>query len=176
MRDSRNDTSNSSWRSPYSSPTIMTIIAGIDPGKTGALAILWPTGACDVFDVPLAGKPPAWTEWARIWGNALEFAAPDIVVIESVGTMPKQGIVSAFNFGEALGFVHALVLARAPKARIEWPTPALWKRKMGLGSDKNASREEARRLIPVLVSQLVRVKDDGRAEAALLAYYGRKYL
>jgi hypothetical protein len=45
------------------------IVAGIDPGKTGALAILYP-GAVEFFDVPrieLRGKDkPAWLDWYTI--------------------------------------------------------------------------------------------------------------
>lgn len=154
--------------------TVHSSVAGIDPGKTGALVILHPDDTCEVFRVPLAGKEPLWGEWALTWRIGLDLARPRLVVIENVGSMPKQGVSSTFKFGESLGFVHALAQAHMP--RIEWPTPATWKRKLGLSTDKNASREEARRLMPSLTPEIARVKDDGVAEAALLAWFGRKHL
>lgn len=152
------------------------IVGGIDPGKTGALVILFPDNTCEVFRVPLAGKVPAWTEWETGWHAGLFLSPPELIGIENVGSMPGQGVSSTFKFGESLGFIHALALSVRPRPRIEWPTPAVWKRKMGLTSDKNASREEARRLMPSLIPELSRVKDDGVAEAALIAWYTRKYL
>ena len=155
------------------------IIAGIDPGKSGAMAIVYPDNVVHFFDVPtvkLKGKDkPAWKEWDRTWRSALDFAGVDMIVIESVSAMPRQGVTSMFNFGRSLGFIHAI--AASTGAVIEFVTPAVWKTKMGLlNSSKNASREVAGTLLPSAVPNLTRVKDDGRAEAALLALYGRKYL
>lgn len=155
------------------------IIAGIDPGKTGALAITFPDGAVLLHDVPIikvGGKErPAWTEWAQKWSAALEFAAPNLIVIELVSAMPGQGVTSMFTFGRALGFAHAVAVAG--NCRIEFVTSATWKGKLGLlNSGKGASREKARTLYPRASHAFERAKDDGRAEATLLAHYGRKYL
>src|SRR5690348_11476952 len=88
------------------------IVAGIDPGKTGALSILYPDGVALFFDVPiikLKGKEkPAWTEWETAWSTALEFNTPDMIVIEDVAARPDQGTVSMFTFGRTLGFAHAI--------------------------------------------------------------------
>jgi crossover junction endodeoxyribonuclease RuvC len=153
------------------------IIAGIDPGKGGAMVILYPDNTCIVLRVPLMTKGktiPMWTEWASMWGGALGFGV-DMIVIEQVGARPGQGSVSMFNFGRSLGFVHAL--ASSVGVPVHWVTSPVWKGKMGLlKADKNASREEARRLLPKLSAELTRVKDDGVAEAALLALYGRRHL
>jgi hypothetical protein len=45
---------------------------------------------------------------------------------------------------------------------------------MFLTSDKDNSRVKAMELFPALTDDLARVKDDGRAEAVLLAEYGRR--
>ena len=152
------------------------IVAGIDPGKGGALVVLHANSAT-ALRVPVVKMPkevPAWSEWARTWGAALAFGI-DAVVIEQVGAMPTQGVVSMFNFGRVLGFVHAL--AATSGAPIHFVTPSVWKGKFGLlKADKSASREKARTLLPMLEPELRRVKDDGVAEAALLALYGRKFL
>lgn len=156
------------------------IVAGIDPGKTGALAILYPDDTAEVFRVPvqkISGKErPAWSLWARSWAMALDLATPDMVVIEHVAARPGQGVTSMFNFGRTLGFVEGLVAATTSAALYQ-PTPTAWKGKMGLlKADKNASREMVRRILPGLTPEVARVKDDGVAEALLLALYGRRYL
>ena len=82
-----------------------------------------------------------------------------------------------FKFGRTLGFAHAVVLGTHPRPSVEFTTPAQWKGKLGLlNSGKGASREKAVNLFPSTESYLARVKDDGRAEALLLAHYGRKFL
>lgn len=155
------------------------IIAGLDPGKTGALVVVYPDNSVFVLRVPvqkLRGKErPAWSEWAQLWGDALVFHEPDMFVIEEVASRPQQSSVATFNFGLSYGFGRGLIAAcRKP---MHFVTPSVWKGKMGLlNSDKNASREEARRLLPKLAYEITRVKDDGVAEAALLALYGRKHL
>ncbi len=155
------------------------IVAGIDPGKTGALSILHEENIVACFDVPMQlvkGKAkPAWTQWAIDWRNAFAFEMPDMIVIEDIAARPGQGVTSMFSFGRSLGFAHAI--AAAAEAPIHFVTPTVWKGKLGLlNSDKGASREKARTLFPASAHAFERAKDDGRAEAALLAYYGRKFL
>lgn len=157
----------------------MITVAGMDPGKTGALVVLYPDNSTMVLRVPLMklrGKEqPAWTEWGQQWSAALAMAEPDLIVIEDVHARPGQGVTSMFSFGKTLGFIHALAVCS--KCTVQSVTPSVWKGKLGLlKSDKNASREMARRLLPSIDSHVARVKDDGVAEAALLAYYGREKL
>lgn len=160
------------------------IIAGIDPGKTGALAISYPDGHHEFLDVPrieVKGKDvPAWGQWHTEWSNALEFACVDLVMIELVTggqNGVKQGVQSMFNFGGFLRFAHAIALGVRPRPRVEFVTPSVWKGKLGLlNSSKGASRERCRTIYPTTAPKLLRVKDDGRAEAALIAHYGRCHL
>lgn len=156
----------------------MTIV-GIDPGKTGAMVVLYPDGSATAYRVPLIklkGKEqPAWTTWFDLWSVALRTIEPDLVVLESVAARPGQGVTSMFNFGQTLGFARAI--ACSANCRVELVTPSVWKSKLGLlNSDKNASREQARQLMPSLAPELTRVKDDGVADAALLAHYGRQHI
>lgn len=156
--------------------TSKMLMAGIDPGKSGALVFLYPDNSVAVFDVPLQkvnGKEvPAYGEWARAWGSALASERPDRIVIEKVSAMPGQGVSSTFNFGSSWGFVKAL--AHSYGAAVYDPSPSAWKGKMSLlKADKNASREKVSSLLPAMVPYVGRAKDDGRAEAALLALYGR---
>lgn len=99
-----------------------------------------------------------------------------IVVIEGVGAMPrrgkdgteiKQGAASSFAFGYGAGIIEGVAAGSALPLEIVWA--ATWKRKAGVPKDKGASRQMASRIWPGVASRFARVKDDGRAEAALLA-------
>lgn len=93
-----------------------------------------------------------------------------MVVVEQVHAMPKQGVSSTFKFGVAYG--AALAIADRVTQSVILVTPAVWKRKMGLTGDKTDSLEMARELWPT--APLQRQKDNGRAEALLLAEFLRK--
>jgi crossover junction endodeoxyribonuclease RuvC len=87
--------------------------------------------------------------------------------------MPKQGVTSSFNFGMAFGLVLGVIAGcKIPVALI---TPGEWKREFRIGADKQAARLLASRMFPIYAHSFARVKDDGRAEAALLSVYGAKY-
>lgn len=154
------------------------VFAGIDPGKTGALAILYPDNHVEFFDVPritVRGKDTvAWAQWQSDWSLALAFAGVDSAIIEDVASRPGQGVSSMFKFGRTLGFAHAIVLGIQPRPAVQFVTPTQWKGKLGLlNSSKGASREKAVNLYPSTRSDLTRVKDDGRAEALLMAHLCR---
>ena len=85
--------------------------------------------------------------------------------------MPGQGTRSMFQVGLGmgvwLGLIAALGLAHT---RIR---PAVWKRRLGLSSDKQRCRLRAMQLFPT--ADLRHKKDHGRAEALLLGYYGLQF-
>jgi crossover junction endodeoxyribonuclease RuvC len=88
--------------------------------------------------------------------------------------MPKQGVASSFSFGQGLGMWQGIIAALG--LPLEMPSPQRWKKEMlaDQGKDKDASRFKAIQLFPTLAVQLSRVKDDGRAEALLMAAYGQR--
>lgn len=159
------------------------IIAGIDPGKTGAMVTLFEDGSTIVDRVPLTSgsKPrPDYPAWAGAWRSSIDFNRPDVFMMELVEARPGQGVVSMFNFGKALGFAMGVVLPFG--IPVHYERPSVWKAKMGLvGFDKSASVALARNLVPSIIPELDRklkgntaeVKH-GIAEAALLAYYALK--
>jgi hypothetical protein len=89
------------------------------------------------------------------------------VVLEEATSRPGQGVRSMFTCGLGmgvwLGIVGTLGLAHT---RIR---PHVWKRSLGLGSDKEASRLRAMQLFPAADLRLR--KHHGRAEALLLAHW-----
>jgi crossover junction endodeoxyribonuclease RuvC len=149
----------------------MTVVLGVDPGATGAIAVICShEGLLAVEDMPhhdgiVSGV--LITELLDDWWCAHR---PSAVWIESVHSMPRQGVASSFKFGRAFGTVEgALGAARIP---INYVAPNKWKADAGLSKDKTASRRRATELWPTHASTFARVKDDGRAEAALIARYG----
>lgn len=153
-----------------------TWILGVDPGLSGAMAML-NAGAVDVFDIPTTTRtvnkkekrqidPYQLSAWLEIQRPLIKFA-----VVEQVGTMPGQGVTSAFNFGFTTGCIHGIIAACGIEIRTV--APQVWKRKYGLlGQNKDASRGEASRRFPQFTHLWQLKKHDGRAEAALLALYG----
>lgn len=151
-------------------------ILGVDPGLSGCMAMLY-NGAVDVFDVPTTTRtvnkkekrqidPYSLAAWLETQRPLIKFA-----VIEQVGTMPGQGVTSAFNFGFTTGVIHGIIAACGIEIRTV--PPQVWKRKYGLlGQNKDASRGEASRRFPQFTHLWQLKKHDGRAEAALLALYG----
>lgn len=148
---------------------------GIDIGKTGALALVSAAGELlDVKDMPIlldgpAGRPtvnaPMLAELVRIWQPARAY-------VEFVSARPGEGAVGAFAFGRARGVVEGVL---APfGVPIAWLTPPTWKRAVGVppGEAKDKARSEAIRRWPAKAELFARVKDDGRAEAALIATAG----
>ena len=146
------------------------IVFGIDPGSAkGSVAWVGASGDAAVIDLPLidgALDPHALTTFLRSAP-----VTPAAVYVERVAAMPKQGVASTFKFGRAVGAIHATV--QLCGFRLELVTPGKWKAHHRLGRDKEAARALAIRLWPKLADRLARKKDADRAEALLIAEYGR---
>jgi len=67
----------------------------------------------------------------------------------------------------------ALAAHRIP---VQYVTPSIWKKHFGLSKEKGVSRGFAIQRFPEHAESFQRVKDDGRAEAALIALYGKDKL
>lgn len=155
----------------------MSYFLGIDPGLSGALAFFDPvSNDLQVMDMPTHTITVNAKKKRRLDLNSLDVifssmlaVKTTIAVIENVNAMPKQGVTSSFNFGFTAGALNAFLAAkRIPFVSV---APATWKKIMRVTSDKDATRREASRLMPMHADKWRQVKDDGRAEAALLAYY-----
>ena len=145
------------------------ILLGIDPGKTGAVAALDHHGALlwveDMTDLTGTGIGSWLAE--RLNGETVRTCW-----VEQVHAMPKQGVTSVFTFG--CGYGALLGALGALGVRTKLVTPAAWKKAAGLTADKTASRQRAAELWPADAHLFRRVKDDGRAEACLIAEHGRR--
>lgn len=146
------------------------VIIGCDPGASGAIACLDATTGqlLWVEDMPVVDGLVS----GALVADLLEGEHVTVAVIEQVGAMPKQGVSSTWKFAENTGrLVGAFEALRIPTTRV---APTVWKRAFGLGRDKGESRRRAIELWPTFSARFARVKDDGRAEAALIAEHHRR--
>lgn len=145
-------------------------IIGVDPGKHGAFALLADDGELlDVADMPAVGKHVSPVMVTDILWDWVNLEGGKTVIIEDVSASPQMGVVSAFSFGRSKGIIEGV--AAALHCRVGYVTPALWKRNMKLTKDKNAARSMAIERWPDHREFFKRVKDDGRAEAALIGLW-----
>ena len=93
--------------------------------------------------------------------------------VEQVSSRPQQGVVSTFTFGVSYGIVIGAL--QAALFDITFVRPQVWKKALELSSDKDDSRQMAIRLWPDNIDDFARKKDDGRAEAALIALWKEEY-
>lgn len=147
------------------------LIIGVDPGLvSGAYGVIDHHGAyvtCGA--IPHADRRIDVVTWRQLLLHASD-RQDVIVALESVHSMPGQGVASTFAFGRAVGAIDAVL------DLLQWEVtlaePRIWKRKMGLTADKGSSLALARSLWPT--APLARMKDHGAAEALLLAEWLRR--
>jgi len=149
-------------------------IAGIDPGLSGAVCIFdVDKGILTILDMPTVEVKSGKTMKRRLSEPMLaELLRPheiDHVALEQVGAMPKQGVASTFNFGQTYGAIRGVLAGlRIPVTMV---APAKWTRDMKVTGGKDANRQRAAQLFPAYAASFSRAKDDGRADAALLAHW-----
>jgi crossover junction endodeoxyribonuclease RuvC len=169
-------------------PGAATIYLGIDPGADGGIAFLHPDKPSRhlVVDMPTTkvaiqgkktgkGKAQQRTQYdlATIWSYfqiVRDWHERVLVCIERLQPRPLDTPLTGFSLGGAFHMWPLFLYSHG--IACEEVLPAIWKRKLGLlGKDKEASRLKAQKLFPS--ASLSRKKDDGRAEALLIAEYFR---
>lgn len=167
----------------------MTLFVGIDPGLSGAIAVLDENGALiSIEPIPLV---PSGS------GSRSEFDLPAIrdrllhwrtfasrsglfVTIEKLTAMPRSMGGASANFARGLsrGFAWMLTVLEVPYQLV---SPREWQSAMLAGAagkdTKQRSIVAAQRLFPsadLRRSPKSKKPDDGLADAALLAEFGRR--
>jgi crossover junction endodeoxyribonuclease RuvC len=144
----------------------MKAYIGIDPGQSGAVALLPGDDPHRVEDWP--GDPSAAAELLKGW--SIEYQV-QLAALESVHAMPKQGVSSTFRFGANWGTWQGILAALGLPYLM--PRPTEWQKGLVRKSDgpdpKARSLAVARRLFPD--AELSKKKDHGRADALLLAWW-----
>lgn len=171
------------------------VFIGIDPGLTGAVAIIRDTmtGALvEIIDTPTSkiergnkklktGKSVKNEYLPAQMADIVSFADPAFnkkeevyVFMENVHAMPAQGSVSMFNFGKGFGIWVGILAALSLQYSLI--TPQAWKKEMmpGMPKEKEASLIRASQLFPAMSSLLCKKTHVGRADALLIAAYGKR--
>ncbi len=151
-------------------------IVGIDPGLSGAIAILEDKKVLSIFDMPVMAegkKNKRQLNSAQLVNIIKEntFKNEDIVVVvEQVNAMPGQGVTSMFNFGQTFGAIKGVCAAL--NLPIFFVRPSKWKKHFELiNSSKDASRTKVIEMYPSLSNQLTKKKDVNKSDAILIARY-----
>lgn len=148
----------------------MKYFMGIDPGKSGALAVI--SEQRTIIKIRSFDRA-AYLEVMR------EYSGQDIVCcLEHVGAMPGQGVTSMFSFGENFGWLQGAL--EASGIAYQLARPRVWKKDYSLNDSKQSSVDMCRRIFPDAGNQLRRTEkcrkdDDGIAEALLMAEYARRH-
>lgn len=157
--------------------SLSTRIVGIDVGLSGAIAILDADGALlGVEDMPVLrdGTNNRATISTPLLADILRRSGAQTAYVEFVGARPGEGAVGAFSFGRCRGAIEGV--AGALGIPVTFITPPTWKRAVGIppGKDgaKDAARSKAIARWPAQAHLFARARDDGRAEAALIALAG----
>jgi crossover junction endodeoxyribonuclease RuvC len=155
----------------------MRYIVGIDPGLSGGIAFYDDVeGELDTLAMPTlkAGTGTKSIIDETTLACLFDDKRPYIrkVYIEQVNAMPKQGVTSTFNFGMGFGILRGIVAANI--LPVEFVRPNTWKKALNVPANKDSARLRASQIFPQYANQWSLKKWDGRAEAALIAYYGAK--
>jgi crossover junction endodeoxyribonuclease RuvC len=152
------------------------LIVGVDPGTTGALALLTDNGdLLDVLDMPsLAdGTKGRSTLNAPLLAEILAKWHAREAFCEYVGARPTDGAVQAFAFGRTFGIIHGV--CGALSLPISLITPPVWKRFHDIppgDAMKDLARSKAIAKWPAMAERFARKLDHNRAEACLIAMAG----
>ena len=136
-------------------------ILGIDPGLSGAIAILEKKKVLNLFDMPVMAegkKNKKQLNSAQLVNIIRENSIGDeeiAVVVEQVNAMPGQGVTSMFNFGQTFGAIKGVCAAL--NLPIFFVRPSKWKKYFELiNSSKDSSRTKVIEMYPSLSSQLAK--------------------
>lgn len=153
------------------------IVVGIDPGLKGGIAVYVQYGVLSekyilhVSQMPIIGKE---IDVRYIHNNILNYDHIDLVAVEKVHSMPKQGVTSTFTFGYGYGkIIGSLEIKNIKFIEV---IPQRWKKAILQGydiKDKKAAINYCLKRFPDvnLIPKGKRTYHDGMADAICLANY-----
>jgi crossover junction endodeoxyribonuclease RuvC len=137
------------------------LVLGVDIGVVGAIAVLSHAGELvPVHDMPVLADGPAGRRSVNppLLAEIICKSTATAAYVEYVSARPKEGAVGAFAFGRSRGVIEGVLAAAG--LPVAFLTPPAWKRLVAI------------RRWPDKAALFARVRDDGRAEAALIAVAG----
>ena len=151
-------------------------IFGIDPGLSGAIAVLENEVVLDIIDLPVMAEGKKnkrqlnSAQLSQYMSKNVENIHKTSVVVEQVNAMPGQGVTSMFNFGQTFGAIKGI--SASLKLPIYFVRPSKWKKHFDLiNSSKDASRTKAIEIYPSLAEKLSKKKDVNKSDAILIARF-----
>ena len=151
-------------------------IIGIDPGLSGAIAVLEDTKVLGIHEMPVMAEGKKnkrqlnSAQLVNIIKNNIIESEEIAVVVEQVNAMPGQGVTSMFNFGQTFGAIKGVCAAL--ELPIFFVRPSKWKKYFDLiNSSKDSSRTKVIEMYPSLSSQLTKKKDVNKSDAILIARF-----
>lgn len=156
------------------------IIAGVDPGLSGGIAIIQQLLGSTEYHVqpmPVTGEKKRSIQLQPI-AELFKLWQIDLVVIEKVHAMPKQGVSSCFTFGKGYGQIQGICAGLfIPFVLV---TPQQWKKIVLNGydwkGDKSMSIKYCQQKYPNInlkATERSRKPHDGICDALCIAEYGR---
>ena len=121
-------------------------IVGIDPGLSGAIAILENNKVLNLFDMPVMseGKKNKRQLNSALLVNLIkeniDLKEEVSVVVEQVNAMPGQGVTSMFNFGQTFGAIKGVCAAL--ELPIFFVRPSKWKKHFELINSSKTRAEQ----------------------------------
>lgn len=153
----------------------MTLIIGIDVGKSGGVA--WQSTLHERRHAEAKSFSATETDTAWLFRDIQQSVDEEIIAyIERVGATPQMGVSSAFTFGRGYGFLRGILIGLG--IPFEEVSPVKWQSAFGLRQGKklaqgdtekhNAIKGKAQQLFPHL--QITHAK----AAALLICEWGRR--
>ena len=151
-------------------------IIGIDPGLSGAIAILENNKVLNIFEMPVMSEGKKnkrqlnSAQLVKLLKDNISENEEVSVIVEQVNAMPGQGVTSMFNFGQTFGAIKGICAALS--LPIFFVRPSKWKKHFELiNSSKEASRTKVIEMYPKLSNQLAKKKDVNKSDAILIARF-----
>ena len=152
------------------------LIIGIDPGLSGAIAVLDNQKVKNIFDMPVMSEGKKnkrqlnSAQLVELIKQSIKGYEEITIVVEQVNAMPGQGVTSMFNFGQTFGAIKGICAALG--LPIFFVRPAKWKKHFELiNSSKDASRTKVIEMYPSISNQLSKKKDVNKSDAILIARF-----
>ena len=151
-------------------------IIGIDPGLSGAIAVMKNNKVLNIFEMPVMSEGKKnkrqlnSAQLVRLLKDNIKDEEEVSVIVEQVNAMPGQGVTSMFNFGQTFGAIKGICAALS--LPIFFVRPSKWKKHFELiNSSKDSSRTKAIEMYPLLSSELSKKKDVNKSDAILIARF-----
>ena len=151
-------------------------IIGIDPGLSGAIAILENNRVLNIFEIPVMSEGKKnkrqlnSAQLVKLLRDNISKNEEVAVVVEQVNAMPGQGVTSMFNFGQTFGAIKGICASLG--LPIFFVRPSKWKKHFELiNSSKDSSRTKAIEMYPSLSNDLAKKKDVNKSDTILIARF-----